>query len=272
MHRSKDHARISRHGLVLAAPLFASALWLLAPASTALAADPPCHRGSSWHRSTIRIVIGGRIGDRRDDRCRNDRCTDRGCSDHYGRGSGRDDDPRDRHDSRYNEPRYYGLDSEAWCDLTDGRYIRAKRDFLDQIECRPCEPIPRIGHAIACGRLEHYREAEKSMRRAIDLDVNAFDALCVDSGLKREIQCLMEQYECELRHDRCNPDTWFMLASLQTILGCYEDALCSIENAQRYGDCSSSARALACFIEDKLECSRRDNRRDGGRGRDRGRR
>ncbi|MCC6907749.1 MAG: hypothetical protein IT430_07400 [Phycisphaerales bacterium] len=271
-----------RH-LALAAPIFGAALWLLAPASTALAADPPCRRGPTVHRTSVRIVIGGRLGDRRDrSRC-DSRCDDR-CDGRHddrwgdwdrgrdwdrdrGRDYGRHDDLLYRGDSRFGGDRYYGLDSQAWCELTSGRYTRAKRDFLDQIECHPCEPVPRIGYSIACGRLEHWREAESSMRRAVELDVKAFDAICVDSDLRREIRCLLDQYESQLRHCSTEADVHFMIASLQSLLGNWNAALCSIENAQRFGDCSVSARELECFIESHLKCEPHREGRETGRGR-----
>jgi len=270
MLRTSTQSHLSRHGLALAAPLFASALWLLAPASTALAANPPARRGGVIiDRGNVHIVVGARIGDRRNDRRDNDRCD----GDRFERRSGRDDDLLYRGNSHFGSDRYYGLDSQAWCDLADGRFLRAKLDFLNQIECRPYEPVPRIGYAIASGRLDHDREAERSMRKAVDLDVNALDAIRVDSDLKREIRCLIDQYQSDLRCNHCDSDASFMIASLQSILGNYDEALCSIKDARRYGDYSSSARTLQCFIESKIECECHDNRRDhdASRGRDEGR-
>lgn len=238
----------------LGAPLIVGALTLLGASSPLLASgSPPCDRGDSWGRGSFRIIIGG--GGRWVD---------------HRRDSGRHDDLLYR-GSRCEPPGYFGLDADAWCDLADGRYLRAKHEFLDLIECRPCEPVPRIGYAIASGRLEHWREAQRSMRRAVELDVKAFDALCVDLELKREIRCLIDEYECLLRHNHCDPDVYFMLASLKTLLGDYDGALCAIENAQRYGDCSASARLLKCHIESKL--CHGDRGRDSGRdyGRDSGR-
>ncbi len=105
------------------------------------------------------------------------------------------------------------------------------------------------------------------MRKAIDLDVDSLDALCVDSDLRRELRCLVDQYQSQLRHCGTDADTHFMIASLQTILGNYEAALCSVETARRFGDCSTSARSLQCFIESHLKC---EPHREG-RGPDRGR-
>ena len=118
------------------------------------------------------------------------------------------------------------------------------------------------------------------MRKAIDLDVNALDAIRIDSDLKREIRCLIDQYQSDLRCNHGDPDAYFMIASLQSLLGNYDEALCAIKDARRYGDCSSSARTLQCFIDSKIECECHDDRRDHhesrgwdeGRERDRGRR
>lgn len=271
LHRISTEPRVSRHGLALAAPLFASALWLLAPVSTALAAKPPAGRGGVIiDRGAVRIVIGARFGDRRDnDRCDNDRFD----HDRFDRGFGRHDDLLYRGNSHYGPDRYFGRDSQAWCDLADGRYLRAAHDFLEQIECRPGEPVPRIGYAIASGRLDHDREAQRSMRRAVDLDVQALDAIRVDSGLKGEIRGLIDQYQSDLRCNHCDADPSFMIASLQSILGNYSDARYSIREARRNGDDSSSARTLEYFIESKIECDCHDQGagHDEGRERDRGR-
>jgi len=246
MHRPITTSRTTRRTSTLAAPVLVGALALLASSSSVLAGgSPPCDSGRSWNRGGFRIIIGGgsRDGGYRRDTCRDDDLLYRG--------------------SQYGGSRYFGLDADAWCDLADGRYVRAKRDFLDLIECRPCEPVPYIGHSIASGRLEHWRETDRSMRKAIDLGVEALDAIRVDSGLKREVRCLIDQAECLLRQNHCDPDIYFVLASLQTILGQYDEALCSIENAQRYGDRSSAARDLKCHIESKLCRDQRD--RDRGR-------
>lgn len=270
MRRTANHSQISRRGLALAAPLFASALWLLAPASTALAANPPRVRGGGIiiDRRTVHVVVATRIDHRQYDRRDNDRCEDGRRDNDYGRHDDRDYG----RDSHYGAEHYDGLNSEAWRDLTNGRFLRAKHDFLDQIECYPYEPVPRIGYAIACGRLDHDREAEKSMRRAVELDVDALDAVRVDSGLKRGILCLIDQYRADLRCNHCDSDAYFMIASLQSMLGNYDDALCSIKDARRFGDCTSSARTLQNYIESHLRCECHDSgRHDEGRGSDRGR-
>lgn len=253
MHRPNTGLSTTRRPSPLAASALAGALALLSPAAPSIAApSPPCDRGDSWSRGSIRIVIGsgGRGAEvRRDGRC---------C-----------DDPFRCSHSRSGSSRWYGLDSSAWCDLTSGRYLRAKHGFLDLIDCRPCEPVPRIGYAIAAARLEHFREAERSMRRAVELDVRALDAICVDSALRREIRCVIDQYERLLRRSHCDADVHFMLAAFQTLLGCYEQAQCAIENARRYGDCSASARILERHIESKLcrEDRGRGHGRDGHYGR-----
>lgn len=246
MHRPNTGPRTTRRARTLAPPALAGVLALLTPTASLIASpSPPCDRGDSWSRGSFRIVIGS--GGRGAEVRRVGSCCD---------------DPYSCSHSRSGSSRWYGLDSSAWCDLTSGRYLRAKHEFLDLIECRPGEPVPRIGYAIASARLEHFREAERSMRRAVELDVRAFDAICVDSALRREIRCVIDDYERMLRRSHCDADVHFMLAAFQTLLGAYEQAQCSIESARRNGDCSASARLLERHIESKL-C-----RTDRGRGRD----
>lgn len=147
---------------------------------------------------------------------------------------------------------FYGLNSRGWDDLRYGHYLRAKHQFLDEIDCEPYAPVLRIGYSVATGRLEHYREAVRSMRRAVSLNPESLLAVREHCDLRDEARCLLDQYMELIRCECPDPDDLFMAAALESILGNWGRADRLICEAQALGDRSASTRDLECFIKDHL--------------------
>ena len=149
--------------------------------------------------------------------------------------------------------RLFGVNAAAWDELGEGCYLSARRRFDNLIDYHPYEPVPYVGYAIASGILGHHGDAEWAMRQAVEFDADALDAVETGcGGLEREIRGLTDEYVDRIECGACSARDYFMLAALQTILGCYEEAHGSIERAIDSGDCSESARLLRCEIESHL--------------------
>lgn len=146
---------------------------------------------------------------------------------------------------------FYGLTSRGWDDLRYGDYLTAKRRFRDEIDSNPYAPVLEIGYSMATGRLEHYRESIRSMRRAVNLDVTALIAVRENCDLRREAEYLLDQYREVVRYDSRDADALFMSAALESILGNWKSADRLIDDAARIGDYSSSTRELHRFIESR---------------------
>lgn len=137
----------------------------------------------------------------------------------------------------------------AWDELACGRTYDALCLFDSLSYERPSAGEPRVGYAMAAALREDDVTAHAAIRRAFECD--PWGARVPDRrGLDDLVECLVDRYDRIAERRRRDADAHFMLASFAYLEGSTRLARHAIDDAARYGDCSTSARNLQRLINE----------------------
>jgi len=132
----------------------------------------------------------------------------------------------------------------AWNLLAAGRYDDALSRFAIKAQSNPRRSAPKTGYALAAAGVGDTARGVWAMRRAFRIDPDGVEYVRVDEKLRPRVETLLRRYEADLRGPNHHADSAFMVASLHYLLGDYEAARTTLQQAVDYGDRNTSAANL----------------------------
>ena len=138
----------------------------------------------------------------------------------------------------------------GWELLREHRAADALDVFGETAQANPSSGGPKIGYALAAAELGRLDRGIWAMRRALRFDPDSLHYVTIDDGLRPMVERLTARYDEADQVEVKWADSHFMLAVLHYLLGNYDTAQDSIEQAMNAKDKSVSARNLLQLIKE----------------------